>query len=329
MDVTTQLANIKSSVDALHRQAPKPPKYGLTITLAVGAELARAAGNKALADKLLQRAANTPAMTSVPGWAQEVVASPSGQLVLLASHSSAFAQVLSRSAQIGALGQGQRTVVAVAQPNAAKIISEGEAIPIAAAALSSLPASPHKLASMVAFTSEAANRSSIATVCRSLLQQSLALGIDEAAFTDSGPLGLFQGLTPTSPEASAIEDTKALLANIAEPSADTIFVVHPARWPLFLQSVGPTFPYAVLPSTSVGDGLVCIDPQGIAAALGEALIDISTETTAHMSDTPGPVIAGSPTRSGWQTDTLIMRTLLDLTWAKRAGSVSHISAVNW
>lgn len=329
MDTAAALANIKSSVDALHKQAPKPPRHAQALILRAASDLASKAGAHALSAQLVQKAASTPAQTNVAGWASEVVGSPGGQLVLLASQSSAFAAILARSNQVSALGASQTSVTVMQPPSPAAIVSEAAAIPLVAGSIAGLPVQPEKIASITSYTHEQSKRSSIASVARALLTQSLALGIDSIAFAASGPLSVLDGVTPTTPGTTVLKDVEALISALDTPSPDVTFVMSPAKLPLFLASAGERFPYAAIASSALDTQLIAIDPQGVAAAIGDAALDVSTESTLHMDTAPGAIIQGSPTRSAWQTDTLALRAILDAAWAARSGAVAHISTIGW
>ncbi|OWZ92842.1 hypothetical protein B9J07_13590 [Sinorhizobium sp. LM21] len=329
MDIAAQLSDIKQSLNGLHQKGAKSPKFAQAMLLRACADMARRAGNHHLAMSLVHKAAAQPAMTSVAGWASELVGTPAAQLILMASARSAFAQIMTRSNQIGILGATQQSVTVLGSPPAARFVAEGDPAPVTQGSLSGLPISPKKISGIVGFTGEQAKRSNIVNVARQLLTESLAKGLDAAAFTDQPPFGLFQGVTPTVAEADPLNDTKALLAAMTEPSPDVVFVMNTARWPIFLESVGQSFPFASFPSSTVGDELVAIDPAGVAGAISGGEIDTTTEAVLHMDDQPGPVIASSPTRSLWQTDTMAMKIAADMAWKARPGAVAFIQSVSW
>lgn len=329
MDVIQSLRDIKESLNALHKKGAPSPRYGEKLLLEACRDLATKAGNFHLATKFKQRAAVSPAMTGTPTWASELVNSPAGQLVLMASARSAFAQIMARSHQIGILGSTQQSVAVIAPPAAARFVDEGAEIPVTQGSISGLPVSPRKLAGIVGFTGEQAKRSNIIRIAKALLTESLAKGLDAAAFSDQPPFGLMQGVTPTAAGTTALEDVSALLADMDEPSPDVVFVTSVAKLPAFLEAVGPLFPYVALPSSTVGDELIAVDPSGLAGAISGGEIDTTTEATLHFDDQPGPVIASSPTRSLWQTDTLAARIAADMAWKPRPGAVAFVDAISW
>lgn len=331
MDIASQLSDIKQSLNGLHQRsgASRPSNYAQAILLRACAEMASKAGNHALAASLVAKAAVEPAKTTVAGWAKELTESAAGQLLLMATARSAFATILARSHQVGVLGKTQQAVTVLAPPPRAAIVDEGAAIPVIAGSLSSLPVSPKKVAGITSYTSEQSKRSSIVSVARQLLTESLGKGLDALAFSDQGPFGLLQSVTPTAPGATPLDDVKALLDDLDEPSPDVVFVMSVSRLPVFLEAAGPSFPYAAVPSSVLADELIAVDPAGLAAAVSGGEIDVSLDSTLHMSDQPTAIIQGSPTRSLFQTDSYAMRALMDMAWAKRAGSVAFVDAVTW
>lgn len=335
----TALSNIQQSLNALHQKGAKTPRYGQALIWEACGALAARAGAHYLANSFRQKAAVLPAMTGTPAWAGELVNSPAGQLVLMAQPRSAFATIMARANQISILGQTQQTVVVLAPPAAARFVAEGDPAPVTQGSLSSLPIGPKKISGIVGFSAEQSKRSNIDSVARQLLTESLGRGLDVAAFSDQLPFGLLMGVTATTAEATPLEDVKALLAAMTLPSPEVCFIVHTARLPTFLASVGDQFPFAVLPSSEVGDMLIAVDPAGLAGAISGGEIDVTTEATLHFSDqpsqfsTPGtppdPNVVAAPIRDLWQTDSYAMKIAADMAWKPRPGSVAYITAVSW
>lgn len=335
MDITTSLANIKRSLDALHQRSDNTSKarFATALVMKAGADLARSAGNIDLAQKLEQRAAVLPAQTTVPDWAGDLARSDGGQLVLMSMARSAFAQVLARSNQISLLGPTQTRVSVLDPPAAAQLVDEGMEIPHMDGSLTRLPVSPKKLAAIVGFTSEMAKRSNIAQVARMLLTSSFGRGIDALALTDAAPFGILQGVTPTAAGATPLEDAGALIAAIDEPSSGATFIMHPAKLPAFVASTGQLFPYPVLSATYAGDRLILVDPVGLAGGIGEAELAVSKQALLHEDDAPLPISAGavtaSPVRSYFQTDSMALRGIVEVAWTTRPNSVAFIASVGW
>lgn len=335
MDTTTAFANIKRSLDALHQRSDNTSKakFATALIMRAGADLARTAGNVALAQRLEQRAAVLPAQTTVPDWAGDLARSDGGQLILMAMARSAFAQVLARSNQISLLGPTQQRVSVLDTPAAAELVDEGQPIPHMDGSLTRLPVSPKKLAAIVGFTSEMAKRSNIAVVARVLLTSSFGRGIDAISLTDQPPFGVLQGITPTAAGATPLEDAGALIAAIDDPSTGATFIMHPSKLPAFLASTGQLFPYPTSSSIYAGDRLILVDPLGLAGGIGEAELAVSRQALAHEDDVPLPISAGavtaSPVRSYYQTDSMALRGIVDVAWTTRPNSVAFVSAVGW
>jgi hypothetical protein len=126
------------------------------------------------------------------------------------------------------------------------------------------------------------------------------------------------------------QDLQNLLAGLASPSPDTVFVMSPGR-AAFASSVLPSsFVYQIAVSTALPAAqVVAVDPQGIAAALSnEPRIVASRSAAVHESDTPLPLsatgspnVVSAPLRSAFQTNTVLVRVVADMAWAARTGAV--------
>jgi hypothetical protein len=341
-DIISEIAGLKSLLVGVERaqrkSEPKPLAMGMT--LKIGSDLAYAAGNHMLGQSLATKAAALPAMTTDVAWAGDLTTSTSGQLLLLASSQSAFASILRRSNQVDVLGPSRRQVTVLDTPEPAQIVEEGEPIPVVSGSLSGLPINPKKLAAILNFSEEMGKRSNIASVARQLLTESLAMGMDDAAFSFSGPLSLFAGVTPTTGSTSVLEDVQLLLEALQNPSPGTTFVMSTARLPMFLEAVGSSFPYPVVASakaSAANDMLAAIDPAGLAGTAGNGVIDVSKHGALHEDSEPLPLVNGvtgaevtaSPIRSFYQTNSISLRAMLDVAWKSRTGSVAYIASVGW
>ena len=95
----------------------------------------------------------------------------------------------------------------------------------------------------------------------------------------------------------------------------------------------------IIESTNVTAGrLIALRNSDFATALGDAPeFDVSEQATIHMEDTtPLEIVSGTgpttadPVRSLWQTATIGIRMLMDVSWKmRRSGMVQWIDGTSW
>jgi len=94
----------------------------------------------------------------------------------------------------------------------------------------------------------------------------------------------------------------------------------------------------IIESTNATAGrLIALRNSDFATALGDAPeFDISEQATVHMEDTtPLEIVSGTPTtadpvRSFFQTATIGVRMLMDVSWKmRRSGMVQWINGTSW
>jgi hypothetical protein len=329
----------------LDRLAEPSVQRGQQLVALTASRLARMIGNGRVADELEEKAAASPAMTTVATWAQELSSAGLPSFVLSLQRRSALATILAASPQVSLLKAGAVAVPVAGAAPPAVIVVEGGPIPIQRGSFTALSLLPFKLAAILHYTEELQNASNIEAITRTLLEQSVAAGMDAIAFGSTLPGGLLNGVTPiaastaTPLETAMRQDLQNLLAALTAPSTDVVFVMSPGR-AAFASSVLPSsFLYQIAVSTALPAAtVVAVDPQGVAAALSsEPRIAASISAAAHESDVPlalGTGVQGSgvmavPMRSAFQTDTILVRVVADVGWAARTGAVASITAVSW
>ena len=95
--------------------------------------------------------------------------------------------------------------------------------------------------------------------------------------------------------------------------------------------------YPVIVSNSVGDYVYLIDAADFVVASGAPRFDVSDQAVITYEDTTpvdlvvnGALQASSLTKSLWQTDTMAVRMIWDITWAfRRANMVRWVTPVAW
>lgn len=290
--------------------------------------------------RVLERAATNPAMTTVPGWAQELIGQPAPAFLLSLASKSAFAALAARGEMVSLTGLPTKAITGA--DVSAGFVAEGQAISVVSGSLTGLLLSAHKIAAIVTFSEELANSTAnLMTTLRRLLSDACSEVLDEVFFSDSAaspaaPKGVLSGSTLVPPSAAAdpndalIEDMQNLVKELDAPQ-DPCFVVAPPRL-IRIGAVLPGSAYPVFASAAVPiDRLICVDGGALLTATMPApKFSISEE--AALAEEPAPateLMGGQQVRSFYQTDTLGLRTLLWATWAVRSGGASFTEPVAW
>ena len=312
------------------------------------------------------KAAVNPADTVTPGWAQELVGVQIAEFLDILTGVSVYGALASQSLRItfdrnGLIKVPARNVT----PNMAGVfVGEGQPIPVKKGGLTSVTLSPHKAAVISTFTRELAQLSnpSIEGVIRDGILEDTGVQIDinllDAVAADAiRPAGLLHGVTTIpssgSDAADIANDMRALLDAItaAGGGRKLALIINPSRLVglstvmnaagqfVFREEVarGTLFGAQIISSTHVpGDIVILIDVADFVTATGDTPEwNVSDVATIHEeSATPLPIVAGgtaaTPVRSLWQTATVGIRMILQITWAmRRAGMVAALSGVGW
>jgi hypothetical protein len=306
-------------------------------------------GDKITSIVLQERAASTAAMVGTTNWAgilaQQVVSDLLQAIVSL----SAGAALL-RSAQQISFDRRQTIRLPSRLVDAAYAgtwLAEGAPIPIFQFPISAgVSLSPKKLAVVCVFTREMLEQSNIEEFVRSLLSESAALSIDKALFStaaDDGvtPGGILAGLEPITAASDSnktdnmTNDLGSLVQQLADNGggAEPMFIAAPAQAIAMKTLVGPKFDAEIRASMALAAGtVVCVEPRSVVATINAAPIEFSTQETSlvQMADNPVDVVAGSPTKSLYQTDSTALKlTLKGVDWKLRAAHCAFVENVNW
>jgi hypothetical protein len=203
---------------------------------------------------------------------------------------------------------------------------------------------PYKLAALIVASSELLAQGSVETIFQNTLAEAAARGLDtvlfsNAAATSASPAGLLNGiagLTPSAPgtKTEAIStDLVALIAAVAPVAGggDIVIVVNPAQAAeIGIRTLGG-FKDMIIPNGNLASGtVIAIATPAVVSAFGAPTFSSSSEAAVHMSDTPGAIVASSPTSSMWQTANIAIKMVNDATWALRSTSgVAWMTGVNW
>lgn len=321
------------------------------------------------ATNVFVRAAVDPAKTTVSGWASELVETETVNFLETLRDISFYPRLatLGANLQFGP-GRGQIKIPARSPTPSisGSFVAEGSPIPVRRIGLTSATLSPHKMGVISYFTREMAKYSN--PQIEGLLRQEIrgdtadtldTLLIDATAGSATRPAGLLYGVSAL-PASSAggwraiIEDIDTLAAPFDAAKAGRQLVLlmnkREARKLGFLpgpdDKIGSMRQFlteaGIIPIASVNvpaGRLVMLDAADFATAAGDQPeFEASEQAVIHAEDTSPQQIsaAGSPNTvaapviSMFQTASIALRMLLDVTWAmRRTGMVQWIDGADW
>lgn len=323
---------------------------------------ARYPGHEAVG--IIAKADQTIGTTGTSGWASELVQTAYfGFLQALTGH-SIFPDLLGRGLSLtfdrwGTLSLPRRT----AGTAGGGFVAEGFPIRVGKITTAAATLTPKKMGVIVAFSKELAKRSTPAIegiVRQAILEDTAAtldpILLDATASSSSRPAGLLNGVSAVGTgygggDYQAVrEDIRALLAPFhAANAADGIVVLmNPAQGlnmslmegpmgdPNWLQRIKDRVTF--IESTHVtANRLIAIRASDFAGAGGDPDFDVSEQATIHMEDTtPLEIVSGTgpttadPVRSLWQTASVGVRMLMDVSWTMRqTGMVQWVDTTTW
>jgi HK97 family phage prohead protease/HK97 family phage major capsid protein len=241
--------------------------------------------------------------------------------------------------------------------------AEGSPIRVGKITTASATLTPKKMGVIIAFSKELAKRSTPAIegiVRDAIIEDTVAILdpilLDATASSTIRPAGLLNGVNAAASGfgggdyIAVTEDFKALLAPFYSANgADGIVVLmNPAQGlnmsmmagpvgdPTWLQRIKDRV--TILESTNVpANRLIAVRASDFAGAGGDPEFDVSEQATIHMEDTtPLEIVSGTgpttadPVRSLWQTASVGVRMLMDVSWVmRRTGMVQWIDTTTW
>jgi hypothetical protein len=260
---------------------------------------------------------------------------------------SASAAVLDASISLSWDNLAQISIPGLTLPTAAWV-GEGAPIPVIQGTSSTAATlTPSKLATAIVLSHEMVSGSNAEAIMRMVLVENIAATLDAALFGNAAavpgtsPAGLLNGLsslTPASAGAAAMVSDISALAQALGPvsgASQPILITNPRQAAVIKMTVFVD-PFVVLPSNAIPDKTVIgIVPSAVVSVIGAPEITASIETTVHMASpasdivsSPGTVAA--PSRSVFQTDSLVLKFRMDAAWVRRAtAGVQFVSATNW
>lgn len=318
------------------------------------------------ATAIIAKADQTVGTTTVSGWASEIVQTAYADFVQALVGYSIYPALRDRGIGLSFDGAGTVSIPSRTAGGAAGgFVTEGSPIRVGRITTAATTMTPKKMGVIVPFTRELAKRSTpaIEALVRQAILEDTAAVLDAAlldatASSTARPAGLLNGVTTVGvgygggDYQAVVEDFKALLAPFYTANgADNITVImHPAQALALSMMPGPgdgRFGWAeplmsrltVIESTYATSGrLIALRNSDFATALGDAPeFDISEQATVHMEDTtPLEIVSGTgpatadPVRSFFQTATIGVRMLMDVSWTmRRSGMVQWVNGTTW
>jgi hypothetical protein len=281
------------------------------------------------------RAAATPAMTSVAGWAAELAQRMVADNLKALGPASAAAEIFRNSLVLNFDGFGSISAPGfVAEFGNAGFVAEGQPIPVRQLAASPALLSPHKLAVIAVLTREMIESSNAEALVEDTLTRAAGRMLDEVLFDANPgdaarPPGLRSGIAASTPSSNtstseAFYEDMAVLFNELAPVAGNgpyILVMSPGRAMMFnaRNSGVPTGTNViVLGSSAVINDVLAIAPAALVAAFSpQPEIETSKAATLVMDTAPGAAGTMGPERSMFQTDTQAIKLRWPVTWALR------------
>jgi len=319
-------------------------------------------GHEALG--VITKADQTLGVTGTAGWASELVQTGYYGFLEALQPFSIFPTLAGRGLslmfdQYGSISLPRRT----AGGAGGGFVGEGSPIKVGRITTAAATLTPKKMGVIVPFSRELAERStpSIEAIVRQAILEDTAavldpLLLDATAVSAARPAGLLNGVSAAASgyaggDYQAVrEDFKALLAPFfTANAADGITViVNPTQGLNLSMMEGPIGDpnwlerirsrVSIVESTSATAGrLVAIRNSDFVAAGGNPSFDVSEQATIHMEDTtPLEIVSGTgpttadPVRSLWQTASVGVRMLMNVSWTmRRPGVVQWIDGTSW
>lgn len=318
------------------------------------------------ATALVTKADQTVGTTGTAGWASELVTQTWAGFLDALTGVSIYPRLRERGIAFSFDGNGTVNIPSRTTGGAGGgFFAEGTPIRVGRVTTASAPMTARHMGVIVTFTRKLAMQSTPAiesVVRQAILDDTAAvldpILLDATASSTSRPAGLLNGVSAAATgygggdHIAVMNDFKALLAPfIAANAADGITVVmNPAQ--------GLSMDFMVGPDGTLGDWfarvrervsfvesthatagrLIALRNSDFATATGDSpMFDISEQATIHMEDTtPLEIVSGTgpttadPVRSLWQTDSIGVRMVMDISWMmRRSGMVQWIDGTSW
>lgn len=321
------------------------------------------------ATNVFVRAAVDPAKTTVSGWASELVETETVAFLETLRDVSFYPRLAAMGANLQ-FGQGRGAIKIPSRTSTPSIsgsfVAEGSPIPVRRIGLTSVTLNPHKMGVISYFTREMARYSN--PQIEGLLRQEIrgdtadtidTLLIDANAGSATRPAGLLNGVAALTAStdggwAAIMQDIDTLAApfDTAKAGRNLVLLMNKREARKLSFVPGPDdrmgsmrqilADSGITPISSVNvpaGRLIMLDAADFATAAGDQPeFEASEQAVIHAEDTSpaqigtagSPNVVAAPVISMFQTASIALRMLLDITWAmRRAGMVSWIDGADW
>jgi HK97 family phage prohead protease/HK97 family phage major capsid protein len=313
------------------------------------------------------RAAISGALTTVPGWAQELVTQGTGGFMQTLYPISVFPRLAAQGTALN-FGPDNASIKIPSRATTPSIsgsfVAEAQPIPVRRLGLTSITLQPYKMGGISVYSREMAMYSnpSIEGIIRQGMTEDTAITIDTLlldanAATTARPAGLLNGVAAAG-TASTARGYAAILADLALLTApfyaanagrNLVMIINPQQGMQLGFAPGPdgsfgwsaqfTSRFTIIESTTVPAGkVIVIDAADFVSVNGAVEYDISEQAVLHMEDTTplnisvagSPNVVAAPVQSMWQTAQIGIRMLVNISWAlRRTGMIQFLTGVNW
>lgn len=317
------------------------------------------------ATAIMTRADQTIGTTTVAGWASEIVQTAYADFLQALVGKSIYPVLRDRGIGLSFDGVGTVSIPSRTAGGAGGgFVAEGSPIRVGRITTAATTMTAKKMGVIVPFSRELAKRSTPAIealVRQAILEDTAAILdaalLDATAASTARPAGLLNGVSAAASGygggdwQAVVEDFKALMAPfVAANAADNITVVmNPTQALAISLMAGGDGKFGwfsevekrvtIVESTyATANRLVALRNSDFATALGDAPeFDVSEQATVHMEDTtPLEIVSGTgpttadPVRSFFQTATIGVRMLMDVSWKmRRSGMVQWIDGTSY
>jgi len=302
---------------------------------------------------IVERAASTPAMTTVTGWAAEIAQTRLEDLLAVFGPASCGAALLRKGTVLSWAGAAKLSIPGISTASAtyASFVGQGLPVPVrqftTAAGISLVPS---KFATIFSLTHEMVSASNAEELVRLVMAESLSVALDTALFsTNAGtavsPPGLLYNITPLSAATAGssvamLDDFGKLVAAVSPTCGmDIAFITDPGTLVKIALAAAPGFDLLdipVLASNAVTVGtIICVGLNALVSAFDEMpRIDASRDVESPIAMDTAPPSDGSigsvALKSSFQTDVVAIRFISDVAWGLRTPSaIAVISGITW
>ena len=286
---------------------------------------------------LVLRAASAPAMTTVTGWAKELIRLIVVEALASLGPASAGAQLLERGLVLVLDGAGSISAPGfVAGAGNASFVAENNPIPVRQLVSSPCLMTAFKLATIAVLTEEMIASSNAEQLVSDTLVRSCGAALDTVLFdanpaTAARPAGLRNGIAASTPSSStdpfgAVFEDVATLVNAVSGvggAGPYALVCSPGRALMvrarFNENIDSPSTLPVFGTNAMGNDIMAVAPAALVAALSPAPeVETGNAGTLHMDTAPAadPGSVG-PHRSLFQTASTAIKVRWPVTWALR------------